>query len=78
MSAFTIAPEEMHIESKENSLSDYQFGSNVAKHYFCNKCGIYTFHESMRKPGHFRVNLGCVNGINTLELPTQIFDGASL
>jgi hypothetical protein len=78
MSAFTIAPDEMKIESKDDALSVYQFGSKVAKHFFCNKCGIYTFHGTLRLPGHFRVNLGCVDGVNSLDLPTQTFDGASL
>lgn len=78
MSAFTIAPEDMKIEAKADALSSYQFGSKVATHYFCNKCGIYTFHETLRKPGHFRVSLGCVEGVDSLELPTTIFDGASL
>lgn len=78
MSAFTIAPDELKIEAKGDALSVYQFGSKVAKHYFCNKCGIYTFNETLRKPGHFRVNLACIDGVNSMELPTETFDGASL
>ena len=78
MSAFTIAPDEMKIDVKGDSLSLYQFGTKVAKHNFCNQCGIYTFHETLRLPGHFRVNLVCVDGVDSLELPTKTFDGASL
>lgn len=78
MSAFTIAPDEMKIEAKDGALSTYQFGTKVAKHYFCNKCGIYTFHETLRLPGHFRVNIGCLDGVDALALPTDTFDGASL
>ena len=78
MSTFTIAPDEMKIKAKDGALSIYQFGSKVAKHFFCNKCGIYTFHETLRLPGHFRVNLGCVDGVNSLDLPTQTFDRATL
>ncbi|MDT8420099.1 MAG: GFA family protein [Desulfuromonadales bacterium] len=78
MTAFTIAQDDMKIAAQEGALSVYQFGSKVAKHYFCNRCGIYTFNETLRKPGHFRANLACLEGINPLELPTQVFDGASL
>ncbi len=78
MSAFTLAPEKVNIESKEGALSTYQFGSNVAKHHFCNHCGIYTFHETLRIPGHYRVNLGCIEGINCLDLSVTVFDGAAL
>ena len=78
MTAFTIAPEEMKIEAKEGKLSLYRFGSKVAEHYFCSKCGIYTFNGTLRKPGHFRANLACLEGVNPLDLPTNVFDGASL
>lgn len=78
MTAFTLAADELHIVAKGDSLSCYQFGSEVAKHYFCRHCGIFTFNETLRKPGHFRVNLGCIDDINALELPADIFDGASL
>lgn len=78
MSSFVLAPDELKIKADEGALSLYQFDSKVAKHYFCNKCGIYTFHETVRMPGHFRVNLGCVDSVNSVELPFDIFDGASL
>jgi hypothetical protein len=32
----------------------------------------------MRKPGHYRINLGCVDGVDALTLPVEVFDGASL
>ena len=61
-----------------NNLGVYQFGIKTAKHYFCKNCGIYTFHETARKVGHFRVNLGCVNGIDPLALDVEVFDGKNL
>lgn len=78
MSPFVLAPNEIKKTVLAGSLSTYEFGSNVAKHHFCNRCGIYTFHETMRMPGHFRVNLGCIEGIDSLSLPYEVFDGASL
>ena len=78
MSAFTIAPEEIKIDVKENALATYEFGSRVAKHHFCKKCGIYPFHQTLRKPGHYRVNVGCVDGVDSLSLPVDVFDGASI
>ncbi|UCH53208.1 MAG: GFA family protein [Pseudomonadota bacterium] len=78
MSAFTIAPEEIKIDVKDNALATYEFGSRVAKHHFCKKCGIYPFHQTLRKPGHYRVNVGCVDGVDSLSLPVDVFDGASI
>ncbi|GAA5315152.1 MAG: hypothetical protein AseanaTS_03560 [Candidatus Pelagadaptatus aseana] len=78
MTAFVLAPEELNIEVKNNALATYEFGGQVAKHHFCKVCGIYPFHQTLRKPGHYRVNLGCVDGIDTTHLPFEVFDGASL
>lgn len=78
MSAFVLSEDELKVDAKPGSLSTYTFGTGAAKHQFCNHCGIYTFHETMRFPGKFRVNLGCVEGLDSLNLPFDIFDGASL
>jgi len=73
-----IADADLHREIKGDALSCYQFGEKVAKHYYCNQCGNYTFHETMRKPGYFRVNLGCVDGIDSFELDREVFNGKEL
>ncbi|MDC9727563.1 MAG: GFA family protein [Candidatus Thioglobus sp.] len=78
MSAFTLAPNEINIESEDGKLSLYQFDTNIAKHYFCNSCGIYPFHKTMRKPGHYRINLGCLDDVDTNAIKVEIFDGKSL
>ncbi|WP_156473553.1 GFA family protein [Neptuniibacter pectenicola] len=75
---FIVAPEEMKIEVAENALATYQFATHVGKHHFCKRCGIYPFHQTLRKPGHYRVNLGCVEGVDTLSLPHKLIDGAAL
>ncbi len=78
MSGFTVAPDEIDIEIQDDALATYEFGSGVAKHHFCRKCGIYTFHQTMRKPGHYRINTGCIDGIDSSSLPYTVFDGAAI
>lgn len=78
MSPEAIPPENFKIEAEVDILGLYQFGIKTAKHYFCKNCGIYTFHETARKPGHFRANLGCVEGLDTSSLETDVFDGKNL
>jgi hypothetical protein len=78
MSTFTIAPAQFDIDAEQDFLGSYQFGSCVAKHYFCKRCGIYTFHETRRKPGYYRVNLGCIDGLDALALASETVDGAAL
>ena len=78
MSDFTIPPDNIDIKAEEGALGLYQFDTKIAKHYFCRTCGIYPFHETIRKPGHYRVNLGCIDEIDTNALNVDIFDGKSL
>lgn len=78
MGNFVVAPEDIDIQAAGDALGTYEFASHVAKHHFCKRCGIYPFHQTLRKPGHYRVHLGCVDGINPLDLPYEIIDGASL
>lgn len=78
MSNFLLAPAELDITAEKGVLGLYQFGSKVAKHFFCKTCGIYPFHETVRKPGHFRVNLGCIDAVDTESLEIDVFDGRSL
>jgi hypothetical protein len=78
MTPFAIAPEKFHIDAKENSLGCYQFGAGTAKHYFCKTCGIYPFHITARQPGHYRANIGCIEGQDTFTLTADIFDGKNM
>ena len=74
MSSHYFAPEEIQIDGLE-SLSVYRFGDQMVNHYFCRTCGIYPFHDATTAPGHYRVNLGCVEGLDPLSLPITIVDG---
>jgi len=78
MSTEVIAPEALDIQAGEGVLGLYQFGDRVASHFFCKNCGIYTFHQTVRKPGHYRVNLGCIDGVDVFALDADLFDGKHL
>ena len=56
-------------------LTVYNFGHNMVNHYFCKHCGIYTFHEAKADPGKYRVNLGCIDGLDPLALEIELVDG---
>ena len=78
MLPFTLPEQALIREGDAGALGCYQWGKQVARHYFCKHCGIYTFHESSRKPGHYRVNLGCIQALDAFSLPRTVFNGREL
>lgn len=64
------------IEGKEN-LSCYQFNTQVAEHYFCKICGIYTFHKPRTLLDKMGVNAGCLEGIDSDDLSLKLVNGAA-
>jgi len=78
MTPQVIPIEDIEIDAADGSLSLYQFGAKTAKHFFCKTCGIYPFHETARAPGHYRVNLGCIENLDTSNFAVDVFDGKNL
>jgi hypothetical protein len=85
MSADYIPPDAFEIEGEE-ALAVYQFGDKDVYHYFCKTCGIAPFngvaglpdgYKGRARVGDRRVNLGCVDGLNPLELEIIVIDGRS-
>jgi hypothetical protein len=60
----------------EQNLGRYQFNTNVAEHYFCKTCGIYTFHKPRTLPRTYGVNAGCLDNINPLEFEVKNIRGS--
>jgi hypothetical protein len=74
----TFETEQLRIVQGEDQLAVYQFNTGVARHFFCKQCGIYPFHQTRKDKRLWRVNLGCVDGIDAYALENSVFDGASL
>ncbi len=60
-----------------DSVSLYQFNTQVAEHYFCSHCGIYTHHKPRSNPAIYRVNAACIDVIDINTLTVGLNDGAS-
>ena len=60
------------------ALSSYVWGDRDMKTYFCASCGVFVFAEVIAKPGHLRVNLGCLDGIDPLAVEIELVDGRSV
>lgn len=62
----------------EDVLSLYQWNTRRAKHYFCSRCGIYTFHRKRSAPEHYGVNVFCLDGFNPSSVPVRPTDGKDM
>lgn len=64
------------ITKGEGNLVEYTFNSGVAKHYFCENCGIKPFYVPRSNPEGMDVNVNCLD-----EIPEHMrivnFDGAN-
>ena len=76
MSDVYFTPDVFVLDIK-GELGRYQFGDHDMNHWFCKTCGIFPFADAVQKPGHYRVNLGCVDGIDPYALEIRHIDGAS-
>jgi hypothetical protein len=66
------------ITAGEDVLSIYEWNTNRAKHYFCSRCGIYTFHRKRAAPDHFGVNVFCLEGFDPASVPVRATEGIGM
>lgn len=66
------------ITAGEEALSLYRWNTGVARHYFCSRCGIYTFHRKRAAPDHFGVNVFCLDGFDPSTIPLRATEGIGM
>ncbi len=64
--------------SREGELSEYRWNTNIARHYFCKTCGIYTFHRKQAMPEYYGVNIFCLDGVEPKTIPVRATKGATM
>lgn len=75
---YLVAKESLKVVEGTDNLALYQWNTEVAKHYFCKTCGIYTHHQRRTDPTQYRVNIACIEGVDPYALEVEVIDGASL
>ncbi len=66
----SIPKENFSLLSGEKNIIEYQWNKNIAKHFFCSDCGVYTHHIRRRDPNQISINIRCVDDI---FIPDNIF-----
>ena len=75
--AVSAAKDAISYTAGEDNLTLYQFNTQVARHYFCKTCGIYTHHNRRSNPDEIGVNLACLEGQTPLLPKVIVNDGVN-
>ena len=59
----------------EEFLSTYTFNTGVAKHLFCNICGVKSFYVPRSNPDGYSVNVRCLDAGSIKKVSVRKFDG---
>jgi hypothetical protein len=64
--------------SGDEALSEYQFHTMTARHFFCATCGIYPFHRKRVTPDYVGVNVRCLEGFDPAGIPVRATIGKEM
>lgn len=64
--------------SGAESLTEYQFHTRTARHFFCKVCGIYPFHRKRVTPDNLGINVHCLEGADLMGVTVRRTSGASM
>ena len=74
----TASPDTLRVVQGEEHLRCYQFNTKTAKHYFCDKCGIYTHHQRRSNPNQYSFNVGCLEDREPFDVEViTVYDGVT-
>jgi hypothetical protein len=60
-----------------DSLTEYRFNTMVAKHVFCNHCGVQAFYRPRSNPDGVAVTLACISSDQIESSEIRSFDGTN-
>jgi hypothetical protein len=58
-----------------DQLTEYRFGTGVARHLFCRVCGVKAFYVPRSNPDGIDVNVRCLDPATVASVTVQPFDG---
>jgi hypothetical protein len=61
----------------DDVLTTYEFNTGVARHYFCDRCGIKSFYVPRSHPDGISVNARCLEPGAISPQKIEAFDGAN-
>lgn len=72
-----VPPERFRLVRGESDIGTYQFGTGIAKHHFCRRCGIHVFTRPRAAPELYTVNVRVLDDYDVEQERPEIveFDG---
>lgn len=70
-----VPGEDFSLLSGAHRLQSYSFNTGVARHLFCQVCGIKSFYVPRSNPDGYSVNLRCVEPETVAGVDYEDFDG---
>ena len=70
-----VRKDEFKLLSGQDHISNYQFNTGVAQHYFCSNCGVRSFYVPRSNPDGYSVNARCLDPGTVKSLSVDSFDG---
>lgn len=72
-----VASSRFRLLDGESNLSCYTFNSGVARHYFCDHCGVKSFYVPRSNPDGYSVNARCLDPQTLGAVTVEPFDGVN-
>ena len=63
------------LDAGEDNLSEYRFGTGVARHRFCRTCGVQAFYHPRSNPDGVAVTVHCLDPGSVSSVEVRKFDG---
>ncbi len=70
-----VRKDEFKLLNGQDDISNYQFNTGVAQHYFCRICGVRSFYVPRSNPDGYSVNARCLDPGTVKSLSIDTFDG---
>ena len=73
-----VPDDDLTIIEGKDALTLYQWNMRIARHFFCQVCGIYVFHNKRAAPDHYGVNVRCLTDVSLEDAPHRATDGKDM
>lgn len=74
----SVHEDDFALLSGADVLSEYNWNTGVARHFFCSRCGIYPFHRKRTMPDHYGINVNCLTGFDPSGLAVRQAEGKGM